>query len=248
MENKARKYLLITFGISWISWFLVILLIHLGVASYPDLLTCVIGIVGVLGPTIASIILLDEKRNFKNILHFIFKHNKKSYIYLTVFSIILILSYAFTCKIDEEIPLLLTLPLFIYAITLGGGFEELGWRGVLQPNLEKRFSYHISCIITGIIWAIWHAPLKIIQGFPLFDISFFPFALGSIFFSFFLAYIYKKTNSVFYCAFFHGLYNTLATIFITGSWNLIIQLLLAIISIILYYKKDTYKNELEIKQ
>lgn len=237
MKNKAKKYLLITFGISWISWFIVLLFIRMGIASYPDFLTGIIGILGVLGPTIASIILLDGKKNFKNILNFIFKHNKKSYLTLIIFSIILILSYAFTCELDKEIPFYLIIPLFMYAITLGGGFEELGWRGVLQPNLEKQFSFPISCIITGIVWGVWHAPLKIIQGFALFDIAFFPFVIGTIAFSFFLAYIYKKTNSVFYCAFFHGLYNTLATVFITDAWSLIIELLLAIISIILYYRE-----------
>lgn len=236
MKNKIAKYLLITFGISWISWAIVILLINLKLASYPDFLTGIIGLVGVLGPTIASIILIDEKKSFKNIFNFIFKHNKNTLFYLIVFSTILILSYTLTCNLNSEVPFYLIIPLFIYAITLGGGFEELGWRGVLQPTLEKQFSYPISATITGIIWGLWHIPLKIIQGFPIFDLTILSFILGTIAFSFFLAFIYKKTNSIFCCALFHGLYNTLTTIFITNNWNLFIELFLAIISIVLYYK------------
>ena len=215
MKNKVKKYLFITFGISWLSWLIVIILIKFNLAKYPDFLSGLIGIIGTLGPTIASIMLLDSKKDLKNIFHFIFNKKEKTYFYLLSFSIILI----------------------IYALTFGGGFEELGWRGVLQPNLEKKHSFIVSALITGIIWGLWHAPLQIIQGYALFDFSFFPFMLGIIMFSIFLAYIYRKTNSVFCCAFFHGLYNTLTTIFITNIGSLIIELLLALLCIVLYYKE-----------
>ena len=236
MNSKARKYLFITFGISWISWLIVILLIQFGLAKYPDILSGIIGIIGTLAPPIASIILLEQK-SLKNIFHFIFSKNSKNYLYLIIFSIILILSFALCFDYNKEIPLYLVIPLFIYALTFGGGFEELGWRGVLQPNLEKNYSFIISALITGIIWGLWHAPLQIIQGYALFDLSFFPFMLGIIMFSVFLAFIYNKTNSIFCCAFFHGLYNTLTTIFITNYETLIIELLLMVICINLYYKE-----------
>ncbi len=237
MKNKGKKYLFITFGISWISWLIVILLMQLGLAKYPDLLSGLIGIIGTLGPTISAIILLDGKKNLKNILNFIFNKKEKAYFYLTLFSIILILSFGIIGTYNKEIPLYFIIPLFIYALTFGGGFEELGWRGVLQPNLEKKHSFIVSALITGIIWGLWHAPLQIIQGYALFDLSFFPFMFGIIMFSIFLAYIYRKTNSVFCCAFFHGLYNTLTTIFITNYATLIIELILALISISLYSKE-----------
>ena len=75
------------------------------------------------------------------------------------------------------------------------------------------------------------------EEYDLFDLSFFPFMFGIIMFSIFLAYIYRKTNSVFFCAFFHSLYNTLTTIFITNIGSLIIELLLALLCIVLYYKE-----------
>ena len=62
-------------------------------------------------------------------------------------------------------------------------------------------------------------------------------------FSIVLAYIYKKTNSIFYCAFLHGLYNTLTTVFIvTNTEVLMIEFVLAFISISLYYK-EKYMNK-----
>ncbi len=244
MKNKVLKYLFITFGISWISWFIVILFIQFGLSKYPDALSCTLGIIGTLGPTIASIMLLEEKKNFKNIAKFIFNKKKKTYLYLIVLSIILILSFSFLCNYNNENPFYFIVPLFIYAITFGGGFEELGWRGTLQPNLEKKHSFIISAIITGIIWGLWHIPLQIIQGYAFFDSNFVSFMFGIIMFSIVLAYIYKKTNSIFYCAFLHGLYNTLTTIFIVNNIEvLMIEFVLAIISIFLYCK-EKYVNKI----
>lgn len=44
--------------------------------------------------------------------------------------------------------------------------EEIGWRGFLVPQLYKHFSYTATCLITGIIWSVWHFPL-IISGIYL---------------------------------------------------------------------------------
>ncbi|MBU1867665.1 MAG: CPBP family intramembrane metalloprotease [Candidatus Margulisbacteria bacterium] len=41
--------------------------------------------------------------------------------------------------------------------------EEIGWRGYLVPQLYKHFNYTSTCLITGLIWSVWHFPL-IISG------------------------------------------------------------------------------------
>lgn len=61
---------------------------------------------------------------------------------------------------------------FIQLIFFGGGHEELGWRGILQPLRDKKYTYLQSNLIVGSIWGIWHLPLWFIvgeshQGFPL---------------------------------------------------------------------------------
>lgn len=35
---------------------------------------------------------------------------------------------------------------------VGGGLEEAGWRYILQPELEKKYSFTVSTIIVSIIW------------------------------------------------------------------------------------------------
>lgn len=43
------------------------------------------------------------------------------------------------------------------ALQLVGAFgEELGWRGFLQPTLERRLPRVGAALLTGAIWAVWH--------------------------------------------------------------------------------------------
>lgn len=54
--------------------------------------------------------------------------------------------------------------------------EETGWRGFLQPVLEKNNSILFASIIIGIIWGLWHVGhykngFLFMTGFLLFTIS-----------------------------------------------------------------------------
>jgi membrane protease YdiL (CAAX protease family) len=48
------------------------------------------------------------------------------------------------------------------ATTLG---EEIGWRGFLAPELAKRYSYTVTSILSGVIWALWHVPIIVFAGY-----------------------------------------------------------------------------------
>ena len=39
--------------------------------------------------------------------------------------------------------------------------EEIGWRGLLVPELARNFSFTTTAVISGIIWSLWHYPLLI---------------------------------------------------------------------------------------
>jgi membrane protease YdiL (CAAX protease family) len=39
--------------------------------------------------------------------------------------------------------------------------EEIGWRGFLVPELSKTSSYTVTCLVSGIIWSVWHYPILI---------------------------------------------------------------------------------------
>lgn len=104
--------------------------------------------------------------------------------------------------------------IFLSAVCVYGGEEELGWRGTLQPTLETRFSFWISSLITGCIWAVWHVPLWFVIGSSQSRMPFILFSLFAIYLSILLAAVFKKTNSVLFCAIFHGLINTLLSLFV----------------------------------
>lgn len=48
-------------------------------------------------------------------------------------------------------------------VFLGGGLEEIGWRGFAQPKLQKKTSPLVAALLIGIVWAAWHAPLFLTQ-------------------------------------------------------------------------------------
>ena len=49
-------------------------------------------------------------------------------------------------------------------IFLGGGQEELGWRGYILDRLEERLGPWLGNLVLAVIWAVWHVPLIFIPG------------------------------------------------------------------------------------
>ncbi len=43
--------------------------------------------------------------------------------------------------------------------------EEIGWRGVLVPELAKQMSFTKLSLLSGIIWAAWHTPLLLFADY-----------------------------------------------------------------------------------
>lgn len=51
----------------------------------------------------------------------------------------------------------------IFVVAIG---EEVGWRGWMLPELQKRFNPLLSTLLLGLVWGIWHFPLFIIHTYP----------------------------------------------------------------------------------
>ena len=80
---------------------------------------------------------------------------------------------------------------------LGGGQEELGWRGFAQPELQARFGGLAAAVIIGVFWGLWHLPQFIFPGgmradWPLaLTVSYFT---GIIAFSILLAVVFNGSG------------------------------------------------------
>ncbi|WP_438780449.1 CPBP family intramembrane glutamic endopeptidase [Enterococcus sp. DIV0187] len=101
------------------------------------------------------------------------------------------------------------LPIWFSQIMLGGGLEEAGWRGYLQPALEERFHTVLSTLFVGMIWSFWHLPYFLIQGNSHTEGNFIFYSITAIATAYTLTALYKLSNSVLICTLFHGWQNAI---------------------------------------
>ncbi|MEE4331683.1 MAG: type II CAAX endopeptidase family protein [Wenzhouxiangella sp.] len=85
-------------------------------------------------------------------------------------------------------PVLATLPpeglasvlLMLFMMLFLGPVEEFGWRGVMQPLLQRHVAPIWAGLIIGATWGIWHLPAFFLAGVVFADWSFLPFFVGNV--------------------------------------------------------------------
>ncbi len=141
--------------------------------------------------------------------------------------------------------------LFFDNIVRGPLGEELGWRGFMQNELQKKFSPLKSAIIVGVLWGFWHTPLWLLSGYKGFQlvqyIIFFMIAIVSL--SIIMTAFYNLNHNLFIPIIIHQLFNYSLGIQ-TGdlldnlTTTAILYLITAVIFIFLNYKNCLYKNRM----
>lgn len=236
-KKKIITYLIITFAITYTSWWGLALLTNLNIVNSSQSIFTLIHVIGGFGPTIAAICVLPKKSP-KEILKFVFSYKKNTLWYLLLFCVIqgAIIGLS-SMEINPQIPWYAAPIVMLSATIVGGGNEELGWRGIMQPELEKRFPFPIATLITGCVWMAWHVPLWFVEGTSQQGINFGLYCIYGLILSFWLATIYKKTKSVFCCVVFHGFSNLMLSLFVIKvNWIMVVGLIAAlVVSIWLYY-------------
>lgn len=218
--KQILMFLLWTFGISWSAW-LASAFLRIPIISQ------VLTIAGVFGPAIGAKLVLGK--SFKELLASIGSARKRTWVHLLILTILYTLSIVFWSPLLPGFSPLRIALLFLMTTLLTGDNEEIGWQGFLQPSLEKILPFPLATVTTGLIWAVWHLPLF--------------FTAACVLARFWLAALYKVSQSILYCVLFHGAINTIGEgIFLgKGTENPLFFLgyiLMAAYSIYLWYQRD----------
>ena len=97
--------------------------------------------------------------------------------------------------------------LFVTTALLGGPlFEEIGWRGFLQDELQRRRTVLVSTAVVAMVWAVWHLPLLVSE--PTGQRPPLPFLLWVLAQAVVLAWVYNTSSgSVLLAILFHAAAN-----------------------------------------
>jgi membrane protease YdiL (CAAX protease family) len=137
---------------------------------------------------------------------------------------------------DEPLRQILPLYALVFGLTAvaQGGNEEPGWRGLMQPELQKRFSPLVAALIVSVFWSLWHLPLYL-NGFYPGDLvgGMLGGALFRVFLSIFLAWVWiKSKGNIFAMIMLHTSFNVMVNFLPTSDAGLTILWLLVSIAVV----------------
>ncbi|PLX12328.1 MAG: hypothetical protein C0597_13510 [Marinilabiliales bacterium] len=214
----------ITFLFSWILWLPGILVTYdfIESTSTIDTLNDVFKWVAGIGPSLAGIIIILKskgKSGLKELFRNVFKFKIGLY-YIPLLLILLVTlvaahllniilfnaSFPATGLLKEPywIPVLF---IIFYILQFS---EELGWRGYALEALQRRTNPLHASIILGSIWALWHLPMFITEGFGQHDnhLPYAQFFITLVLISIIITWFQNKTKGSLVPAFtLHALVN-----------------------------------------
>jgi len=208
-------------------------------------------IIGALSPAFASYIVLKKNGKVANVrewLKTIFYFKGKIFPYIfAVFAVALyITTHAIFSGVEEVMPLYMLLILIPFAL-LAGGMEEAGWSYILQPQLNKKYGFVVSSVITGLITWAWHLPLFWIPGTSHYEVWHIGmYILCNIGFRFIYGAILRISGKagIFICVLKHTLFNAFMMVFIIlpTNWTATIiafalMIIVSSITVLVYDKK-----------
>ena len=99
-------------------------------------------------------------------------------------------------------------------VFLGGGQEELGWRGYILDPIEERPGPWLGNLVLGVPWAVWHLPLFFIPGTTEIYMSFPAFMLMTTGYSWFYSWVRQASRKRALAGLYvHGLANAVVPVF-----------------------------------
>lgn len=234
-KKLVKEFLIITFSIMILFWGGCALISQTFNITVDNIFLRIMHIIGGFSPTIASYLSLKRNNKVKNLKEWLkkifdIKHDFYTYFLVIIFAFIY---YFIGCLINEfkfGAPIFMII-VIVPMMLLGGGNEEVGWRTILQSELEKNYNFDLSTIFTAIIWWIWHLPIFFIKGTANIEMNYFLFGIMCLSLSYALATIRRISKGTFPCILMHCLINGLSAILLF-KFSLLSCIITLIITII----------------
>jgi membrane protease YdiL (CAAX protease family) len=155
--HALTAFFMMTFAISWISWFAVFLV------PMPRLGRLILNQVGLAGPLLSSLIVIWVLQGSSGVGRFIgriLQWRIGIQWYLFVLFGAAVLGFAAMGLVvlgGGNVPAIASG--FAPGALLSGLREEFGWRGFALPRLQERGSALKASVLIGMIWTLWHLPI-----------------------------------------------------------------------------------------
>ncbi len=216
-RRPLLAFILLTFFISWTAWSV---LSVLGIEPGINI-GGVLWLLGGLGPPIAAVVvtqLTDGSQSTRQLLSRLLRWRVGWWWYgvALLFPGAIVVS---TLALDSQIrglntPMpgpefaLLFVGLVIASSIIGGGLEEIGWRGFMLPRMQSSFDALTASLVVGVVWMLWHAPLFVVPGAVQMDLPVLPFVVQGIALAVVFTWLYNSTRgSVLLAVLLHGSFN-----------------------------------------
>ncbi len=241
-----RFYFFSTF-IPWALWLLAAHLSHKPSAQDYDLQISVLGLLGLCGPLFIAAYYMNKDKNVladvgKRFVNFSASKGSYYVISMVLMPVSIILAMAISLLFGYDIEQFTitghasftsgVFPVW-FLLVMAPVLEELAWHSYGTDCLRQKFNLFYSSLIFAVIWALWHIPLALIQGYyhsnlavegALHSIN---FLLSIIPFVFLTNWLYYKTNrNILVAVVMHMAANVFNEIFSTHPDSKIIQTVL----------------------
>ncbi len=190
MKTKTLiPFLAITFGLTWGLAATLFLFYDQIVAIFGEVsMTNPLFILAVYAPAIAGVLLVWRTYGLKGLGSFfrrltLWRASKWWWFFLILgIPALVYAGAAIKGSINDPFPFspwTQVLPAMVVSLFIGP-LEEFGWRGLVQPLLQRKLSPFWAGLTLGCIWGLWHIPSFLIGGSPQSAWSFGPYFIGIV--------------------------------------------------------------------
>lgn len=212
-SHVLTAFFLMTFAISWTSWFAVMLV------PMPRLWRLILNQAGLAGPLLSSVIVVGLLYGCSGVRRFIgrilqWRVGIQWYLFVLFGAAALCFAAIGLFVLGGG-----AAPAVVFAFApgalLSGLREEYGWRGLALPRLQERYSAWKASVVIGVIWTLWHLPILpfVRMGLPGLTMMMI-FLLEVVALSILMSWVYNHTaGSLLLPVLYHTAYNlTLAVL------------------------------------